>query len=174
MLKIEVWRGGVENRRKSWWWAQHEPSWSQVGSKLRPRWAMLASRWACWAQFGDFGRIREAFLEHFGRCIGYQTTLKNICFYRFFEVLGWLDGMVEASWQLSWAMLAPRWWFLVDVAAMLRHVGGKMATKSAKMSQQRRQGANPRGFEGFAGTQDGREASSLFPCDARSLEGVAR
>ena len=44
---------------------------------------------------------------------------------------------------------------------MLRHVGGKMATKSAKMSQHRRQGANPRRFEGSAETRDGRHHLSL-------------
>ena len=26
----------------------------QVGSKLRPRWAMMAPRWPSWAQFGSF------------------------------------------------------------------------------------------------------------------------
>ena len=51
-------------------------------------------------------------------------------------------------------MLAPRWRWVADVGAMLRHVGGKMATKSAKMSQHRRQEANPGGFEGSAGAQD--------------------
>ena len=56
----------------------------------------------------------------------------------FLEVLGWLDGVVEASWRLFWAMLAPRWRCLVDVGAMLRHVVGKMGTKSAKMRQHRR------------------------------------
>ena len=59
----------------------------------------------------------------------------------FLEVLGWLDGVVEASWRLFWAMLAPRWRCLPDVGAMLRHVGGKMATKSAKMRQHRRKRA---------------------------------
>ena len=68
-------------------------------------------------------------------------------------------------------MLAPRSRFWVDVEAMLCHVGGKMATKSAKMSQHRRQGANPRGFEVSAGTQDGREPSSLYACDAQQLGG---
>ena len=59
----------------------------------------------------------------------------------FLEVLGWLDGMVGASWRLIWAMLDPRLRFLVDVEAMLRHVGSKMATKSAKMRQHRRKRA---------------------------------
>ena len=56
----------------------------------------------------------------------------------FLEVLGWLDGVVEASWRLFWAMLAPRWRCLVDGGALLRHVGGKTMTKSAKMRQHRR------------------------------------
>ena len=80
-------------------------------------------------------------MEHFGRCAGYQKTLKNHWFLKFWEVLGWLDGVVEASWRLFWAMLAPRWRCLVDVGAMLRHVGDKMATKSAKMRQHRRKRA---------------------------------
>ena len=49
--------------------------------------------------------------------------------------------MVEASWRLFWAMLVPRWRCLVDVGAMLRHVGDKMATKSAKMRHHRRKRA---------------------------------
>ena len=56
-------------------------------------------------------------------------------------VLGWLDEVVEASWRLFWAMLAPRWRCFVDVGAMLRHVGDKMATKSAKMRHHRRKRA---------------------------------
>ena len=38
-------------------------------------------------------------------------------------------------------MLASRWRCLVDVGAMLRHVGSKMATKSAKMRHHRRKRA---------------------------------
>ena len=60
---------------------------------------------------------------------------------------------------------------MVDVGAMLRHVGGEMATKSAKMSQHRRQGANPRGFEDFAGAQDGSEHLSMVFHDAPGLGG---
>ena len=54
-------------------------------------------------------------------------------------------------------MLAPSWAVLGDFEVILRHVGGKMATESAKMNQHRRQEANPRGFEGSAGAS-GREA----------------
>ena len=71
-------------------------------------------------------------------------------------------------------MLAPRWRFLVDVEAMLCHVGGKMATKSAKMSQHRRQGANPRGFEDSAGTHNGRKHLELGVRGAEELGAVAR
>ena len=46
-----------------------------------------------------------------------------------------------------------------------------MATKSAKMSQHRRQGANPRGFEDFAGAQDGSEHLSMVFHDAPGLGG---
>ena len=71
-------------------------------------------------------------------------------------------------------MLAPRSRFWVDVEAMLCHVGGKMATKSAKMSQHRRQRANLRGFEGSAGTQNGRHHLSLYFCAAPGLGGGGR
>ena len=43
-----------------------------------------------------------------------------------------------------------------DLGPMFRHVGGKMATKNAKMSHHRRKLANPRGVEGLAGSPDGR------------------
>ena len=59
------------------------------------------------------------------------------------------------------AVLAPRWAPLGDFKVMLRHVGGKMATKSARMSQHRLRGPNPRGFEGFTDGPYGRaEAGS--------------
>ena len=63
-------------------------------------------------------------------------------------------------------LLAPRSAVLGDLWVMLRHVGGKMATKSAKMSQHRRQEANPRGFEGSAGARDGRHHLELGFCSA--------
>ena len=72
---------------------------------------------------------------------------------------------------LKMGLLAPRWAVLGDVGVMLRHVGGKMATKSAKMSQHRRQEANPRGFEGSAGAQDGREHLDLDRYGAPGPEG---
>jgi len=74
----------------------------------------------------------------------------------FFEGLGVHHGPKIEENSLKMAMMAPRWDVLGDFGAMLRHVGGKMATKSARMSQHRRQGPNPRGFEGFAASPDGR------------------
>ena len=71
-------------------------------------------------------------------------------------------------------MLATRWRFLVDVEAMLCHVGGKMVTKSAKMSQHRRQGPNPQGFVDSAGTQDGRHHLEFAFCNDFCLGAVAR
>ena len=76
--------------------------------------------------------------------------------------------------SLKMAMLATRWAVLGDFGVMLRHVGGKMATKSARMSQHRRQGANPRGFEGSAGARDGRDTLELGPSGFPGLGGVAR
>ena len=49
-----------------------------------------------------------------------------------------------------------------------------MATESGKMSQHRRQGANPRGFEGSADPLDGRGPSEKVARDAFWLGGVAR
>ena len=43
--------------------------------------------------------------------------------------------------SLKMAVFAPRWTVLGDFEVMLRHVGGQMATKSARMSQHTRQGA---------------------------------
>ena len=75
----------------------------------------------------------------------------------FFEGLGVNYSPKIEENSIKIAMLAPRWAPLGDFKVMLRHVGGKMATKSARMSQHRRQGPNPRGFEGFAASPDGRE-----------------
>ena len=71
-------------------------------------------------------------------------------------------------------LLAPRSAVLGDFGVMLRRVSGKMATKIARMNQHRRQGANPRGFEGSAGALDGRERLSLVFCDAPGLGGRAK
>ena len=46
-----------------------------------------------------------------------------------------------------------------------------MVTKSVRMSQHRRQGANPRGFEGSAGVRDGKHTLALAPCGAPGLGG---
>ena len=93
------------------------------------------------AMLGSFWEALAEFLEYFWSILADALDIKKhkktTCVLMFLEVLGWLDGVVEASWRLFWAMLAPRWRCLVDVGAMLRHVGGKMAAKSAKMTQYR-------------------------------------
>ena len=58
--------------------------------------------------------------------------------------------------SLKMAVLVPKWAPLGDFWVILRHFGGKMATKSARMNQHRRQGPNPRRFEGLAAAPDGR------------------
>ena len=73
--------------------------------------------------------------------------------------------------SLKMAVLAPRWAPLGDFWVILRHVGGKMATESARMSQHRRQGANPRGFEGSAGLPDGKHTLRMDVRNARELGG---
>ena len=70
--------------------------------------------------------------------------------------------------SLKMGLLAPRWAVLGDLGVMLRHVGGKMVTKIARMSQHRRQGANPRGFEGSAGPPDGKHTLELGPLGLRT------
>ena len=69
------------------------------------------------------------------------------------------------------AVLAPRWTPLGDFWVMLRHVGGKMATKSARMSQNKRQGPNPRGFKGFAASPYGRAEAGRVGREARESRG---
>ena len=66
--------------------------------------------------------------------------------------------------SIKMAMLAPRWAVLKNLGVVLRPVGRKMATKSARMSQHRRQGANPRGSEGSAGLPDGKHTLDFAPC----------
>ena len=74
----------------------------------------------------------------------------------FFEGLGvQYDPKIEEN-SLEMAVLAPRWAPLCDFWVILRHVGGKMATKIARMSQHKRQRPNPRGFEGFTDGPDGK------------------
>ena len=65
-----------------------------------------------------------------------KNTKKPSVFSSFRAFLGCLDGMVGPSWRACWAMLAPRCDFLIDVGAMLRHGGGKIAPKSARMNFQ--------------------------------------
>ena len=116
-------------------WAKLEPSWRQVAPKMghvSAKMAMLASFWVA------LGRFWEHFWSTWADALDIKKPLKTLGFLRFLVVLGWLDGVVWASWRLFWAMLAPRWRCLVDVGAMLRQVGGKLATKSAKMRQHRR------------------------------------
>ena len=81
----------------------------------------------------------------------------------FFEGLGVQYGSKIEEKSIKMGLLAPRSAVLGDLWVMLRHVGGKMATKSAKMSQHRRQEANPRGFEGSAGARDGRDTLEVGP-----------
>ena len=78
-------------------------------------------------------------------------------------LMSWVDGTSAQREpnSLKMTMLAPRWAVLGDFGVILRHVGGKMVTKSARMSQHRRQGANPRGFEGSAGPPDVKHTLAL-------------
>ena len=76
--------------------------------------------------------------------------------------------------SIKMAMLAPRWAPLGDFRVMLRHVGGKVATKTARMSQHKRQIPNPRGFEGFTDGPDGRALGGRVGRSAFWLGGGSR
>ena len=58
-------------RRLARRWAQDGRSWGQVGSKLRPRWAMIAPSWRSWAQLGRFW-------EHFGTILAHGLDSRNL------------------------------------------------------------------------------------------------
>ena len=93
-------------------WAQDGPSWQQVAPKMghvSTKMAMLGSVWKALVEFW------EHFWSILADALDIKKLSKTLGFYRFLEVLGWLDGMVVASWRLIWAMLAPRWRFLIDV-----------------------------------------------------------
>ena len=85
-----------------------------------------------------------------------KNIKKRLVFCFFVALLGCLEGVAEASWGLSLAMLAQSciqdriclasWGHL---GTMLRHVGAKMAIKSVKMSQHRRNMVS-RGTQGGA------------------------
>ena len=61
--------------------------------------------------------------------------IKTKCFQGLFEFLEVQCGAKIQEHVLKMAILAPRWAVLGGFGVMLRHVGSKMATKSAKMSQ---------------------------------------
>ena len=86
---------------------------------------------------GGFGVDLETF-SHMGRI---AKIVKNLSFFVVFRYSGGLGWLVEASWALFRAMLAPRSHFGAHLGGMLRHVGAKMAAKSAQMSQHRRKSA---------------------------------
>ena len=93
-------------------WAKLEPSWQQVAPKMghvSAKMAMLGSVWEALVEFW------EHFWNILVDALDTKKPLKTVGFYRFLEVLGWLDGLVGASWRLIWAMFAPRWRFLIDV-----------------------------------------------------------
>ena len=92
----------------------------------------------------------------------------------FFKCLEAQYGSKIEEKSLKMGLLAPRWAVLGDLGVMLRHVGGIMVTKIARMSQHRRQGANPRGFEGSAGPPDGKHTLELGTCIGFWLGGVAQ
>ena len=78
--------------------------------------------------------------------------------------------------SLKMAVLAPRWAPLGDFWVMLRHVGGKMVTKSARMSQHNI-GAKERILEDLRillGTHNGRKHLEVGIHLAARLGAVAR
>jgi len=111
---------------------------------------MLALRWRLGAQLGGLGVDFGSIWRRFGTILPHGSDSKNSkktsYFTRFFAILGGSGGFVEASWALVLAMLAPRSHLGAYFGGMLRHVGAKVATKSAKMSQEAQE---PRGEGGW-------------------------
>ena len=113
---------------------------AHLGAILAPSWAIL----------GHLGRPSAILLRRRAMAKNLQ---KPLVFEGFLKV--WRSSMARKSKKIR---LRWRYWLqdlLGDFRVMLRHVGGKMATKSARMSQHKRQGPNPPGFEGFAASPDG-------------------
>ena len=122
-------------------WAKGALSWSKSG----PSWPMLALRWRLGAQLGGLGVDFGSIWRRFGSILAHGSDSKNsektLYFFEVFHYSGGFEGLVEASWALVLAMLAPRSHLGAYFGGMLRHVGAKVATRSAKMSQHRRKSA---------------------------------
>ena len=118
----------------------------QVGSKLKPRWAMMAPRSSSWFKFGSFCGGRGSIFGHFfrdlwknGRSVKTSNTLS--LFVAFLglgpplegpggclgRVLGVLFEDVGSKVIFSWISWKMLW-----------HLGAKIAHRSAKMKQDRR------------------------------------
>ena len=93
----------------------------------------------CWELLGRFG-------EHFGDILPKRLQSKKHSktsgFLRFWLLWGCPGEGLEASWRSCWPMLASSSASMLHFRAMLGHLGdkmankmGKMAAKSAKMSQ---------------------------------------
>ena len=97
------------------------------------------------ALLGAYAPILEAFWGVFAKKRESEKPLKTLGFLRFLLVWERLAGHLEASWGPWWLILASTWRPFCHFGAMLGNVGakmankrGKIATKSAKMSQDRR------------------------------------
>ena len=83
-------------------WSQDGRKMGQVGSKLRPRWAMMALRWPSWAQFGSFLGGPGTTCGHFfcdlwknGRSVKTTNPLSLLFVF-------WGLGPPGGCWRLSW------------------------------------------------------------------------
>ena len=92
-------------------------------------------------------------------CISKTLEKKHNLFGRFFSRFGFPNRTKIEQTSIKMVMLAPRWVVLGGFGVMLHHFGNKIGTRSARMSQHRRQGANPRGFEDLDKAQDGMVAN---------------
>ena len=140
---------------KIWWrflaklgrrWAQDGRKTGQVGSKFRPRWAMMAPRSPSWAKFGSFGGGPGSIFGHFfgdlwknGRSVKTSNTPSLL-------VVFWglgppLEGPGGCLGSVLGAMLEDVGYKMVFFWIsweMLWHLGAKMARRSAKTRQDRR------------------------------------
>ena len=123
-------------------WRARAPRWANINCKMSHASGKIAISDSTWEllrrSWEHFWSILVPWLES-------EKHWKTVGFLYFFALLGCLEGVAEASWGLSLAILAQSclqdriylasWGHL---GTMLRHVGAKMAIKSAKISQHRR------------------------------------
>ena len=95
-----IWRRFLAKLERRW--AQDGRKMGQVGSKLRPRWAMMAPRWPSWSSLGAFGGSWEHFWLLFLRSLEKLPKCKNDQLYSTFATILGVGASSGGSWRLPW------------------------------------------------------------------------